>query len=57
MYHVAQGTVDPKEVELKFGSFAQYETEHEGDISPTGYVARAQKRTVRGFAVRGRRAA
>lgn len=27
MYHVAQGTVDPREVEIKFGSFEQYEAE------------------------------
>lgn len=27
MYHVAQGTIDPREVEIKFGSFEQYEAE------------------------------
>jgi general secretion pathway protein E len=27
MYHVARGVIDPKEVELKFGSFDQYEQE------------------------------
>ena len=27
MYHVAKGTVDPREVEIKFGSFEQYEAE------------------------------
>lgn len=27
MYHVAQGTIDPREVEIKFGSFDQYESE------------------------------
>jgi general secretion pathway protein E len=27
MYHVSQGTVDPREVEKKFGSFDQYESE------------------------------
>jgi type II secretory ATPase GspE/PulE/Tfp pilus assembly ATPase PilB-like protein len=27
MYHVARGVIDPKEVELKFGSFDQYELE------------------------------
>lgn len=27
MYHVAHGTIDPREVELKFGSFDQYEAE------------------------------
>lgn len=27
MYHVAQGVIDPREVELKFGSFDQYELE------------------------------
>lgn len=29
MYHVAHGTVDPREVELKFGSFDQYEIERQ----------------------------
>lgn len=27
MYHVAEGTIDPREVEIKFGSFEQYEAE------------------------------
>jgi len=27
MYHVAQGIIDPREVEIKFGSFEQYEAE------------------------------
>lgn len=34
MYHVAQGLLDPKEVERKFGTFEQYERElmDEGDL-------------------------
>lgn len=34
MYHVSQGVIDPREVELKFGSFEQYEIEHSDDPGP-----------------------
>lgn len=38
MYHVAQGLLDPKEVERKFGTFEQYERELEdaGDLGIRG---------------------
>jgi type II secretory ATPase GspE/PulE/Tfp pilus assembly ATPase PilB-like protein len=32
MYHVAQGTIDPREVEVKFGSFEQYEAERQEEV-------------------------
>lgn len=55
MYHVAHGVLDPKEVERKFGTFEQYETEMDDE-----YGARTssigQKRLIGTFAVRqGRR--
>lgn len=34
MYHVAQGTIDPREVEIKFGSFDQYEAERNDEVDP-----------------------
>lgn len=55
MYHVAQGVIDPKEVELKFGSFDQYEAEcrEQDEVAPQKSTP---KRTVGGFALRhGRR--
>lgn len=33
MYHVAQGTIDPREVEVKFGSFDQYEAERKEEAA------------------------
>lgn len=33
MYHVALGVVDPAEVELKFGTFEQYEMERQEDMA------------------------
>lgn len=52
MYHVAQGLIDPKEVELKFGSFDQYEAECHEEGSATTQTPRG-KRVVRGFRMRG----
>ncbi|CAN7642718.1 GspE/PulE family protein [Massilia sp. LjRoot122] len=55
MYHVAHGVLDPREVERKFGTFEQYETEMAEDQG-TRSSAVGVKRLVGTFAVRpGRR--
>jgi type II secretory ATPase GspE/PulE/Tfp pilus assembly ATPase PilB-like protein len=57
MYHVAQGALDPKEIEMKFGSFEQYEAErNEVEEGRAGGIGK--KRFAGSFAVRrhGRRA-
>lgn len=54
MYHVAQGTIDPKEVELKFGSFDQYEADVAGSRPRLGRAAGAAPRIKNGFTLKGR---
>lgn len=55
MYHVAQGTLDPKEVERKFGTFEQYETELAEEYG-TRASSIGRKRVIGTFTVRpGRR--
>lgn len=55
MYHVAQGVLDPKEVERKFGTFEQYETELAEEYG-TRASSIGRKRVIGTFAVRpGRR--
>lgn len=54
MYHVAQGTIDPKEVELKFGSFDQYEADIAGLRPLLRRAAGAAPRIKNSFALKGR---
>lgn len=54
MYHVAHGTIDPKEVELKFGFFDQYEAEIAGSRPRSRRATGAAPRLKHGFALKGR---
>lgn len=54
MYHVARGTLDPKEIEMKFGTFEQYEAER-AEIGTGKKSSIGQKRFVGSFAVRRQR--
>jgi len=51
MYHVAHGLLDPREVEMKFGSFQQYETE-QAEYDAFAAVPASSKRLAGTFTLR-----